>query len=39
LGAQVNIVAPKYNLAPERFGLMYPEMAKTHIMAIQYLQP
>ncbi|MFT3702165.1 MAG: type 1 glutamine amidotransferase domain-containing protein [Agriterribacter sp.] len=39
LGAQVDIVAPKYNPAPERYGLMYPEMAKTHIMAIQYLQP
>jgi len=39
LGAQVDIVAPKYNPAPERFGLVYPEMSKTHIMAIQYLQP
>lgn len=39
LGAQVDIVAPKYNPAPERYGLMYPEMSKTHIMAIQYLQP
>lgn len=39
LGATVDIVAPKYNPAPERYGLMYPEMAKTHIMAIQYLQP
>ncbi|PSL33625.1 DJ-1/PfpI/YhbO family deglycase/protease [Chitinophaga ginsengisoli] len=39
LGAQVDIVAPKYNPAPERYGLTYPEMAKTHIMAIQYLQP
>jgi protease I len=39
LGAKVDIVAPKYNPAPERYGLMYPEMAKTHIMAIQYLQP
>lgn len=39
LGAQVDIVAPKYNPAPERYGLAYPEMAKTHIMAIQYLQP
>ncbi|SEP40131.1 DJ-1/PfpI/YhbO family deglycase/protease [Niastella yeongjuensis] len=39
LGAKVDIVAPKYNPAPERYGLTYPEMAKTHIMAIQYLQP
>lgn len=39
LGAQVDIVAPKFNPAPERFGLVYPEMSKTHIMAIQYLQP
>ena len=39
LGATVDIVAPKYNPAPERYGLMYPEMSKTHIMAIQYLQP
>jgi protease I len=39
LGATVEIVAPKYAPAPERYGLLYPEMAKTHIMAIQYLQP
>ena len=39
LGAEVDIVAPKYNPAPERYGLMYPEMSKTHVMAIQYLQP
>lgn len=39
LGAKVDIVAPKYKPAPERYGLMYPELAKTHIMAIQYLQP
>lgn len=39
LGAQVDIVAPKYNPAPARYGLVYPEMSKTHIMAIQYLQP
>jgi len=39
LGAEVEIVAPKYNPAPERYGLMYPEMSKTHVMAIQYLQP
>jgi protease I len=39
LGAEVEIVAPKYNPAPERYGLVYPEMSKTHIMAIQYLQP
>lgn len=39
LGAKVDIVAPKYNPAPVRYGLMFPEMAKTHIMAIQYLQP
>lgn len=39
LGAQVDIVAPKFVPAPERYGLMFPEMAKTHIMAIQYLQP
>jgi protease I len=39
LGAQVDIVAPKYNPAPARYGLIQPEMAKTHIMAIQYLQP
>jgi protease I len=39
LGAQVDIIAPKYNPAPARYGLSAPEMAKTHIMAIQYLQP
>ena len=39
LGAEVDIVAPKYNPAPERYGLAYPEMSRTHIMAIQYLQP
>ena len=39
LGAKVDSVAPKFNPAPERYGLMYPEMSKTHIMAIQYLQP
>lgn len=39
LGATVDIVAPKFVPAPERYGLMYPEMSKTHIMAIQYLQP
>jgi protease I len=39
LGAQVDIVAPKYNPAPARYGLSSPEMAKTHIVAIQYLQP
>lgn len=39
LGAHVDIVAPKFNPAPEQYGLVYPEMAKTHIMAIQYLQP
>ncbi|MCF0065627.1 MULTISPECIES: DJ-1/PfpI/YhbO family deglycase/protease [Dyadobacter] len=39
LGAKVDIVAPKYNPAPERYGLGTPEMAKGYIMAIQYLQP
>lgn len=39
LGADVEIVAPKYNPAPERYGLAFPEMSKTHVMAIQYLQP
>ena len=39
LGAEVEIVAPKYNPAPERYGLAFPEMSKTHVMAIQYLQP
>jgi protease I len=39
LGAQVDIVSPKYNPAPARYGLSQPEMAATHIMAIQYLQP
>ncbi|MEJ1238366.1 type 1 glutamine amidotransferase domain-containing protein [Chryseolinea sp. T2] len=39
LGAKVDIVAPKFVSAPERYGLQYPEMSKTHIMAIQYLQP
>lgn len=39
LGARVDIVAPKFNPAPARYGLSYPEMSKTHIMAIQYLQP
>src|SRR5262245_37974054 len=27
LGAQVDIVAPKFNPAPERYGLSYPEMS------------
>lgn len=39
LGAQVDIVSPKYNPVPARYGLSSPEMAKTHVMAIQYLQP
>jgi len=39
LGASVDIVSPKFNPAPARYGLSYPEMSKTHIMAIQYLQP
>lgn len=39
LGAQVDIVAPKFNPAPARYGLSTPEMAKNHIMAIQYLNP
>lgn len=39
LGARVDIVAPRFNPAPARYGLSYPEMSKTHIMAIQYLQP
>lgn len=39
LGAEVDIVAPRYNPAPARYGLSSPEMAKTHVMAIQYLQP
>ncbi|MFT3912310.1 MAG: type 1 glutamine amidotransferase domain-containing protein [Ferruginibacter sp.] len=39
LGAEVEIVAPKFVPAPERYGLIYPEMSKTHVMAIQYLQP
>ncbi|MBS1665397.1 MAG: type 1 glutamine amidotransferase [Bacteroidetes bacterium] len=39
LGAQVDIVAPKYNPAPARYGLTMPEMAQNHIMAIQYLNP
>lgn len=39
LGAEVEIIAPRFNPAPERYGLMYPEMSKTHVMAIQYLQP
>lgn len=39
LGATVDIIAPKFNPAPARYGLEYPEMSKTHIMAIQYLQP
>lgn len=39
LGAKVDIVAPKFNPAPARYGLSTPEMAKDHIMAIQYLNP
>jgi len=39
LGAKVDIVAPKYNPAPARYGLTMPEMARDHIMAIQYLNP
>ncbi|MCF0068832.1 type 1 glutamine amidotransferase [Dyadobacter sp. CY261] len=39
LGAQVDIVAPKFNPAPARYGLSTPDMAKNHIMAIQYLNP
>jgi protease I len=39
LGAQVEIVGPSDNPAPARFGLTAPEMAKDHIMAIQYLTP
>jgi protease I len=39
LGTTVDIVAPKFVPAPARYGLVYPELAKTHVMAIQYLQP
>jgi len=39
MGAQIDIVSPKFNPAPARYGLSTPEMAKDHIMAIQYLQP
>jgi len=39
LGGKVDIIAPRFVPAPERYGLQYPEMSKTHIMAIQYLQP
>jgi protease I len=39
LGAKIDVVAPKYNPAPARYGLSTPEMAKDHIMAIQYLNP
>lgn len=39
LGAQVDIVAPKFQPAPARYGLATPDMARDHIMAIQYLQP
>jgi len=39
LGAEVEIIAPKFVPAPERYGLVHPEMSKTHVMAIQYLQP
>ena len=39
LGAKVDIVGPKFNPAPARYGLTTPEMAKDHIMAIQYLNP
>ena len=39
LGAQVDIVSPKFVAPPARYGLSVPEMAKTHVMAIQYLNP
>ncbi|MCW1922501.1 type 1 glutamine amidotransferase [Luteolibacter arcticus] len=39
LGAQVDIVAPKFVPPPAQYGLSVPEMAKTHVMAIQYLNP
>lgn len=39
LGAQVDIVAPKFTPFPARYGVTQPEMAKDHIMAIQYLNP
>lgn len=39
LGAQVDIVAPKFTPFPPQYGLSTPEMAKDHIMAIQYLNP
>lgn len=38
-GARIDIVAPKFNPAPARYGLSTPEMAKDRIMAIQYLNP
>ena len=38
-GAKIDVVAPKHNPTPARFGLTTPEMAKDHIMAIQYLNP
>lgn len=39
LGAKVDIVAPRFQPAPARYGLAMPEAARDHIMAIQYLQP
>ena len=39
LGAKIDVVAPKVNPAPARYGLSTPEMSKDHIMAIQYLNP
>jgi len=39
LAAQVDIVAPKFTPFPARYGLSTPDMAKDHIMAIQYLNP
>jgi len=39
LGAQVDIVAPKFTPFPAQYGLSTPEMAKDHIMAIQYINP
>lgn len=39
LGAEVDIIAPKRVPPPARLALAIPEMAKEHIMAIQYLAP
>jgi protease I len=37
-GATVDIVSPNFIDYPEAFGVQWPEVAKTHVLAVQFMQ-